>query len=244
MSNGYGKFSNATAGSPVAGCTAASGCWDQECVRKIFCQQDPSVVQDLAKVSTFKAKDLMKEVWKYDGKEWKLERKPINGAAGPDDTGKMLIEMDANQSCESAATFIYHELLHTKQPAGMTVQERETEAYTKAEEWCLNHPPLTQGLQKTEDVLDADGNKIGEKKVVDQEAVKRHVEKNYPVPKAGDPEVVDHWTDPVFGTDWSKVQDPKTKETSWSLSKAGQKHAQGIGYTSDEEEDASKWTCP
>ncbi len=245
MANGYSKFTKDAAGSPVAGCPPSSSSnWDQECVRKIFCQQDPDLVEDLAKVTTYNAKKLMKEVWKYDGKEWKLDRGPINGAAGPDDSGKMLIEMSADQNCESAAAFIYHEMWHIKQPPDMTVQERETEAYTKTEEWCLKHPPMTQGFQKTEDILDAAGKKIGEKKVVDHDAIKRHVEKNYPVPKKGDPEVVDHWTDPVFGTNWSKVKDPNTKETSWRVSKAGDKHAQGIGYDSDEELDASKWKCP
>jgi hypothetical protein len=238
MANALATFGSQVIASAVAACPSKPGKWDQECVRKIFCQQDPALVKDLAAVDVFSAEGLVKEIWVYDGKAWTLDRKPINGAAGPDG-GKMTVEMEADQACESAATFIYHEMWHTKQKPGMTVQDRETEAYRKTEEWCLKHPPMTQGFQKNDKGV----------QVVDDAAIKRHVEKNYPVPKAGDPEVIDHKTEPAkhfwqSDENLSLVEDPVTHKTMWRPSKPGDKHAQGIGFSSECKVDASKWTCP
>jgi hypothetical protein len=240
VSNVFVIFGDQVVGSFIASCPAKPGKWDQECVRKIFCSQDPALVKDLSAADVFTAENLQKQIWVFDGSTWKLESSPIKGAAGVE-AGKMTIEMEADQTCESAATFIYHELWHTKQKPGMTVRDRETEAYRKTEEWCLKHPPMTQGFQKTDKGV----------QVVDDDAIKKHVEKNYPVPKPGDAEVIDHKMEPrlipwLDAKPMSLVEDPVTHKQTWVPSLKGHKHAKGIVFNGSSEchVDPAKWTCP
>jgi hypothetical protein len=232
------SFSGQDAGTPVAACSPPGGKWDQECVRKIFCASDPGVVADLAGVELLISDDLVKEIWVYDGKKWELKSDSIKGGQGGSG-GKTTIAMNSCQNCDSAAVFLYHEMQHAKQKPGMTVMDREFEAYKKTEEWGLKQKggKLTQGFRKT----------VGGVEVVDEDAIKRHVEKNYAVPKGGDPEVIDHKTETsylVFTEDYSLVEDPQTHATTWRKSKAGDKHAKGANSSADHPVDATKWTCP
>jgi hypothetical protein len=138
MSNGpsYSDFSDTSPDAIVAECRQTSlakkSAWDVPCVLKILCKQDKNVVQDLHKLNITKYDRIQFMDHVYDGKQWVLDPFEAGGTAKGNN-----VTVLSGESCESAATTLYHEWWHTTQPESMNHCDKEREAYTKTEEWTI-----------------------------------------------------------------------------------------------------------
>lgn len=106
----------------------------------------------------------------YDGTKWTTRR--FEGGGSTDSSGTN-INMLSNRSPGSNAATLYHEGTHTGQPSTMAWRDKEYEAYTATEKWRIAHgmPPQDPSFRK----VDASGNTV-----VDEDAVKKMVDKEYP----------------------------------------------------------------
>lgn len=104
----------------------------------------------------------------YDGKKWTTKRFEAGGTTSGKDINLVLTK-DPNAN---AAT-LYHEGVHTLQPPGMAWRDQEYEAYTKGEQWAIDH-----GMSESHKgfrTVDASG-----KPVPDVAAIKKFVDTKYP----------------------------------------------------------------
>jgi hypothetical protein len=105
----------------------------------------------------------------FDGTKWTTKHFEGGGST----SAKHINIVTGGSSPEEVAATIYHEGIHTGQPPSMTWQEKEYEAYTKGEQWAIDHgSPGRPGFRTT----DAKGNPIP-----DTKAIKKFVDKTYPI---------------------------------------------------------------
>jgi hypothetical protein len=146
--------------------------WDLPCVLKILCAKDKAVVDDASKTQKVsKIKRIFFEDPIFDGTKWTTKHFEAGGTAGG---GKILFV--SNTTCEDAATTLYHEVWHTKQPAGMGwPHPAEDDAYYNTELWTIANGLPSQG-QPPLRTTDAAGNVIP-----DKAAITKEVDDAYPV---------------------------------------------------------------
>lgn len=141
------------------------------CVLKIMCAKDKDMVQQASSTQKlYKADNIFFDDAVFDGKQWTTDRFIAGGTAGGGE-----IMMRSGDSCERAATVLYHETWHTKQPPGMGwPHPSEDDAYYQTELWTIaNNLPSQGGSIRT---VDAKGNVVP-----DKAAIKKLVDREYPV---------------------------------------------------------------
>ncbi|MDF0673890.1 MAG: DUF4150 domain-containing protein [Nitrospira sp.] len=105
--------------------------WDMNCLLRILCKKDKEVVKKAQKLRVTKAKVFFDDQIYKKGK-WVSNTAEWGGSAN----GNKVV-ISANTDCVGAAQTVYHEVLHTEQPASMSLEAKEMEAYTKGEEWAI-----------------------------------------------------------------------------------------------------------
>ena len=105
--------------SAVSACRQAVGLgeggWNMGDLLNILCGSDPSVVSAAASTQTvYKADRVYFKDKLFNGTSWEDKIFEAGGSAGGGE-----IMMLSNVSAETAATTLYHEVWHTKQPPGM-----------------------------------------------------------------------------------------------------------------------------
>jgi hypothetical protein len=186
----------ARVGSPVQPCRQAKGGKakksDMPCILKVLCKADKDVVDHArTKIKLYKVDQVYFDDNYFDGKKWILKRFDAGGTSGGGE-----ITFLTGDSCESAATTIYHEVWHAKQPAGMGwPHPAEDDAYFNTELWTI-----ARGLggQQGDDLRmkDAKGNIVP-----DPTNIKKLVDQVYPVQTTAAP-------------GWQIVDINKTKKTT------------------------------
>ncbi len=136
-------------------------------VHPIMCAQDKAALQDLKNNNTVITvyDEIYFEDYKYDGTQWVIEKWPAGGSAG-----KKRINVVLTASADDNAATLYHEAVHTRQPASMKKPQTEYDAYAKEEQWRIDRGLASGGHRKK----DASG-----KDVVDQAAIRKTVD-TYP----------------------------------------------------------------
>jgi len=230
-------FSDQPAGGAIARCRQSVGKktkkWDTPCVLKILCKTDKAVIDRAAKTQKiYKADRVYFDDPYFDGKKWILKRFPAAGSVGG---GKIM--MLSKLSCENAATTLYHEVWHTKQPAGMGwPHPSEDDAYYNTELWTISkglpsqlYPPL----RKT----DSKGNIIP-----DKAAIKKIVDRDYPTP----PPVPPGWRrlDYKKAPPQTKWYHTGTKKVVWKKSVKGETFAGPQQTTNKKQVPAKSLKCP
>lgn len=135
-----------------------------------MCPKDKAFLDDLrARGVTITAFDrIYYEDPIYDGTKWTTQHFEGGGSTSGTDMN-IVLDKDPN---ENAAT-IFHEGVHTGQSRSTTWSEREYEAYTKEEQWRIDHGiPGRKGFRKT----DSSG-----KEVPDNAEIKKFVDDKYPI---------------------------------------------------------------
>jgi hypothetical protein len=173
---------SAPAGSCVGGCPKANTGhkWLDDALN-IMCPKDKAYLDDLrARGVTITAFDRI--YWEdpyYDGTRWTTKHFEGGGSTSGTDMNIVISHDDGtgtwkpNPPADVAQT-IYHEGIHTGQPTSMSWRDKEYEAYTKSEQWCIDHglPESFPGFRKT----DGSG-----KSVPDTAKIKDFVDKEYPI---------------------------------------------------------------
>jgi hypothetical protein len=136
-----------------------------------MCPKDKAFLDDLrARGVTITAFDrIYYEDPVFDGTKWTTQHFEGGGSTSGTD---MNIVIGSTPPEEVAAT-IYHEGVHTGQPASMPWSEKEYDAYTKGEQWAIDHgQPGRPGFRTT----DGKG-----KPIPDTKAIRTFVDKEYPI---------------------------------------------------------------
>lgn len=233
-------LSNRVADSPVLPCqrakTKSPAKWDVNCVKKILCKSDPSVVNQLAKTEVKAADVIYYDDPYFNGTKWTTKRFQAGGSADPVSKKIMIL---SGASCEEAATIFYHEVWHQNQPPGMGWPEpAEDDAYFNTEKWTIENGLPSQGVGlRTKDKA---GNITPNRK-----AIRAMVQKEYPSPPppvAGVPQPVPIDSDPAGNR--TRVRDPITGNKSWRPSKAGDTYAGPETRVGEATIDPKRWKCP
>jgi hypothetical protein len=137
-----------------------------------MCPKDKAFLDDLrARGVTITAFDRIHyEDPYYDGTKWTT--KPFEG--GGSTTGTHINIVTGGTTPAGVAGTIYHEGIHTGQPSSMPWSEKEYDAYTKGEQWAIDHgqPESFPGFRTT----DGSG-----KSIPDAAAIRKFVDKEYPI---------------------------------------------------------------
>jgi hypothetical protein len=195
-------FSDDPVGSPVAVCRASgkkASSWDMACLLKTLCKKNKDVVDHVRNnVDLYKVDRVYFEDPYFDGSKWTTKHFEAGGTSGGGE-----ITFLSKDSCEDAATTLYHETWHDKQPAGMGwPHPAEDDAYYNTELWTIEQGLPGQAGPRLR-TKDAKG-----KIVPDKTEIARYVDDAYPVPAAP--------------PDWSITDfDAKTNQTRWRNSKSG-----------------------
>lgn len=159
----FSEFSETSPDAVVVECRKGSlakkQAWDVPCVLKVLCKFDGFVVKDLNKLNVNKYDRIQFMDHVYDGKQWVLDPFEAGGTAQGNN-----VTILSGESCESAATTLYHEWWHTTQPASMNHCDKEREAYTNTEEWTIVRGLGGQGDLRTKD---SKGNDIADKSAIE-----------------------------------------------------------------------------
>jgi len=219
-------FSDAPIDSPVTPCRVAgkkAGAWDMPCLLKILCAKDKAVIDHVSKhTKLYKVEKVYFDDNYFDGSKWVVKR---FDAGGMQSAGE--ITMLSGDSCERAATTLYHETWHAKQPAGMKwPHPAEDDAYYNTELWTI-----AQGLDGQQGprlrTTDAEG-----KTVPDVTAISKFVGEEYPVQRTATSDWRISGIDTANNlTNWRNW---RTGEDLWKASIAGDTRAgdpQTIGKT-------------
>lgn len=208
-------FDPSPVGSPVQPCrqTGKKGKgWDMPCLLKILCAKDGDVIKYVqANVKVYKVDRVYFEDAYFDGKKWTTK---LFEAGGTNSSGKMTFK--SNTSCESAATTIYHEIWHDKQPLGMDwPHPAEDDAYYNTELWTIERGLPSQGDPALLRTKDSKG-----KIVPDKAGIKKLVDDEYPVQPPAPP----GWRRKGFdkGKGQTLWYDQVTNTKVWKASKVGE----------------------
>ncbi len=165
---------NASAGKiPAKNCVTGCGStppWLNNALA-IMCPKDKAFLDDLrARGVTITAYDrIYYEDPYYDGTQWTTKHFEGGGST----SGTDINIVTSSNSPEEVAETIYHEGVHTGQPASMSWTEMEYDAYTKGEQWAIDHGlPGRSGFRTT----DSKGNPVP-----DTKAIHEFVDKKYPI---------------------------------------------------------------
>jgi len=141
-------------------------------VKAIMCPRDAASLQNLksSKVEITVYDSITFEDEKFDGKNWVPNPFSAGGSAYEDPPGQKRIDAVLTSSTDDNAATLYHEAVHTQQPASMQHPQTEYDAYTQEEQWRIDRGLASGGHRKR----DASG-----KDVVDQAAIRRTVD-TYP----------------------------------------------------------------
>lgn len=198
-------FGDQRVGSPVQVCRApppkkAPG-WDLPCLLNILCKKDSDVIDHVRKnVNLYKVDRVYFEDNYFDGKSWVIKTFEAGGTNGGGD-----ITFLAGDNCVSAATTLYHETWHSKQPAGMGwPHTSEDDAYYNTELWTIERGlPGQQGNDLR--MKNAKG-----KWAPDKKAIEKFVDQEYPTPPPSAP------------PEWQITDiDKKGSQTRWRNRKTG-----------------------
>jgi len=149
-------------------------------VHSLMCPKDANVLLDLKNAGTAITvyDDLYFEDKMYDGKKWVVNKWPAGGSEG---NNAITVVMTASPDDNAGALF--HEAVHSRQPASMQPPDNEVEAYTKEAQWRID-----RGLSGGHVTTDASG-----KKVVDHAAINGTINTYpgvIPDPKGGKPHMI------------------------------------------------------
>lgn len=182
---------------------AAGEPWSLRCFLAWLCRTEPELVKKLSATDlVYLMRSPVVSRQTFDGASWVETGDPFDGMARE---GLVILSLD--QSCEESVVTAKHELTHLDQPAEMPSFDREVEAYTKAEDFAIQHGLPTQEASFSLRKVTPGGT------VVDGDEVQRLVRKLYPVPKdvaIGDRKPVCIGYDEE--TKMVTMQDPVTKE--------------------------------
>ncbi|MEM6276050.1 MAG: hypothetical protein AAF714_03815 [Pseudomonadota bacterium] len=170
----------------------------------------------------------------FDGKTWTTKTFEAGGTSGGNE-----ITVMTNTDCDEAATTLYHETWHSKQPAGMGwPHPSEDDAYYHTELWTIENGLPSQGNPPLR-TKDSNG-----KVVPDKAAIKAHVDAEYPQPSGGagpDWTIQGHKDGPPPETRWFQRS---TSKKVWKASKAGDSYAGPQQVVGKQKMDSSKFRCP
>jgi len=123
-----------------------------------MCAKDKQVLLDLKNAGTSITiyDDLYFEDQIYDGSKWVLNKWP---AGGSEDKNAITVVMTS--SADDNAGALYHEAVHSRQPASLQYPDNERDAYTREAQWRID-----RGLSGGHVTTDASG-----KKVIDHAAI-------------------------------------------------------------------------
>lgn len=152
-------FSEDPVGSPIVTCRAGAkkaASWDMACLLKILCAKNKDVIDHVRNnVDLYKVDRVYFDDPYFDGAKWTTKHFEAGGTSGGSE-----ITFLSKDSCEDAATTLYHETWHDKQPADMVwPHPSEDDAYYQAELWTIE-----QGLPGQAWVEDAKGKPIKDAK--------------------------------------------------------------------------------
>ena len=148
---------------------------------KVMCPKDKAFLDDLRSrgVSITAFDRIYYEDPYYDGSKWTIKHFEGGGSTQGTDMNIVIKNIDEKGvshdiPAESLASTIYHEGIHTGQPDNMPWSEKEYDAYTKGEQWAINHglPESFPNFRTT----NAPGNPVP-----DAIAIRKFVDKNYPI---------------------------------------------------------------
>ena len=209
--------------------------WDMNCALCRLCKTAPDMVDEMRNSQTVYQVDrvFFEDPW-FDGTQWTTKTFEAGGTSGG---GEITILTDTD--CDEAATTLYHETWHAKQPPGMGwPHPAEDDAYYHTELWTIENGLPSQGnppLRKT----DSSG-----KVVPDKDAIRKKVDAVYPQPsgKAGpDWTIRSHKDGPPPQTKWFQRS---TGKHTWKASQAGDSYAGPEQVVNKRKIDSSKFKCP
>jgi hypothetical protein len=167
---GSGPATSGTASCPPKPCPPPPA-WLAKAL-KIMCPKDKAFLDDLrARGVTLTAYDrIYYDDPYYDGTKWTTKRFEAGGST----SGTHIDIVTGGMSDTAVAETLYHEGVHTGQPSSMSWNAAEYDAYTKGEQWRIDHglPESRPGFR----TKDANG-----KPVPDTKAIKAFVDKEYPI---------------------------------------------------------------
>lgn len=175
-------FSDTPVGGAVQPCRTGAGKakhWDLPCVLKILCKNDKDTIDYVNKhIKLYKVDRVYFQDNYFDGKSWTLKLFEAGGTSGGGE-----ITFLTKDSCENAASTLYHETWHAKQPPGLDwPHPNEDDAYYNTELWTIaNGLPGQDGADGLR-TKDAKG-----KVVPDKKAIATYVDDAYPVPPPAPP---------------------------------------------------------
>lgn len=141
-----------------------------EGVLKVMCPRDKGFLADLKQrgVSITAYDRIYFDDPYYDGTKWTTKRFEAGGTTAGTD-----ITLIRSGSAQHDAATIYHEGVHTAQPASMPWRELEYDAYVKEDQWRIAHgmAPHQPSFRKK----DAAGNET-----TNEAAIRAFVDKEYP----------------------------------------------------------------
>ena len=156
-----------------------SGAWDMPCLLKILCAKDKDYIDHVrANVQLYKVDSVFFEDPYFDGKSWTTKHFEAGGTSGG---GEMTFL--SSDSCESAATTLYHETVHDKQAPGMGwPHPAEDDAYYQTELWTIERGLPGQAGTRLR-TTDSTG-----RTVPDKAEITRYVDESYPVATTAPPD--------------------------------------------------------
>jgi hypothetical protein len=146
-----------------------------------MCPKDKAFLDDLrARGVTITAFDrIYYEDPFFDGTKWTTKHFEGGGSTSGTDMNIVIKSVDDKGvshdiPVEDVAQTIFHEGVHTGQPGSMPWSEKEYDAYTKTEQWAIDHglPETQKGFRMT----DSKGNPVPNTK-----EIQKFVDKNYPI---------------------------------------------------------------
>jgi hypothetical protein len=136
-----------------------------DCILEL-CATDPDVVAKARSLELVSRNPKKIIVHRFQGGRWTQQEVTSLGS-----TSGRKVWLNRNLSCGDLKDTVYHEVVHTDQPADMPAPQKEMEAYIKTERWLISRGlPGTPDFRKT----GPDG-----KEMVDEDAIKKHVEDSY-----------------------------------------------------------------
>jgi hypothetical protein len=166
------NFANRPVGSPTQPCPLSKPPvkpGDEErlvkCILEL-CDKDRDVVAKARKLDLVSRNPKKIVVHRFQGGKWTEREVTSLGSA----SGRK-VWLNRNLACDDLKDTIYHEVVHTDQPADMPPPQKEMDAYIKTEQWLISRGlPGNPGFRK----IRPDGTET-----VNEDAIKKHVQDSY-----------------------------------------------------------------
>jgi hypothetical protein len=217
---------------PIDALPGAKTGWNEECVAGILCTEDKDVIAALPGLKVLKAASVTEYYWEYDGKSWSLKTKD---QAAFSDSSQKIIGFRLNTDCARAAVNMVHEVRHQAQSGMGTSVDKETDAYSFAEDWTIQRGIPGRGNLRMP--------KPGGGEQVDTAAVKQYVTGRYSgaTSTAGE-QIIGHGGDDstkIEKADGTKYSRPPQKGDSHQ-----DYHKTDEALKNAPQADSKKWVCP